>query len=179
MMSHQLLYDPVYDALRPVSRLLEDVFSPVEPLSLLNPLMPALRGDSFATMGNLPLDMYETDKALVIEAMLPGFAEDEIEILEQNNILTIRAAHKEEKEERGESWIMRERSGRALERTVSLPVEVKSGKSEAVLENGVLRITLPKAKLGKTIKNRIKVTTPKLTLPKFGKKEGKVKVKKS
>lgn len=179
MMSNRLLYDPVYDALRPVNELLEDVFSSVESLSLLNPLMPTMQGDAFATMGNLPLDMYETDKALVIKAMLPGFTEDEIEILEQNNILTIRAEHKEEREESGESWIMRERSAQAFERTVSLPVEVKSGKAEAVLENGVLRITLPKVTPGKSIKNRIKVTAPKLSLPKFGKKEGKVKVKKS
>lgn len=178
MMTNLLRYDPVYDALRPVNSLLADVLSPFESLSWLNPLAPVMT-DAFANMGNLPLDMYETDKALIVEATLPGFSENEIEISEQNNILTIRAEHKEEKEESSERWVMRERSAQTFERTLSLPVEVKPGEAEALLENGILRITLPKVHTGKSIKNRIKVTAPKLTLPKFGKKEGKVKAKKS
>ena len=74
--------------------------------------------------------------------------------------------------------MVQERSIQALERTVPLPVEVKADKAEATLENGVLHITFPKVEAKKSLTNRIKVSVPKLKLPKIGTKEGKIKVKK-
>jgi hypothetical protein len=89
----------------------------------------------------------------------------------------IRAEHQEAHEEQSESWLVHERSMQVYERTVPLPVEVKAEKAEATLENGVLHITLPKVESGKSLTNRIKISVPKLKLPRIGKKESKVKVK--
>ena len=175
-MTRMIRYDPVYDVLRPTDILLDDPFAPVRALSApyaLSELPPVIE-----SLGNLPLDVYETDKELIIEASLPGVTEDEVEIEEHRGILTIRAEHKEEKREEGESWFMQERVARYFERSIPLPVEVKADKAEATLENGILRIVFPKVEAEKGVTNRIKVSVPKLKLPKLGKKEGRVKVRK-
>ena len=177
-MTRLMVYDPVYDVIRPTEDVfLKDFLAPIESASLMTDLT-ALSPNAISGFGNLPLDMYETDDALVVEATLPGFSEDEIEIEEHNGILSIKARHQEERKEEGESWLVHERSLQVFERTTPLPVEVKADKAEATLENGVLRITFPKVSSEKSITNRIKVSVPKLKLPKLGKKEGKVKVKK-
>ncbi len=174
-MTRLMRYDPIYDVLRPVD-VFEEGLAPVES-ALLTTQLPHV-SEAMGGFGNLPLDMYETDDALIVEATLPGFAQDDIQIEEQNGILTIRAEHREDREEQGESWLVHERSMQVFERTVPLPVEVKSEKAEATLENGVLRISFPKVESGKSVTNRIKISVPKLKLPKIGKKESKVKVKK-
>jgi HSP20 family protein len=176
-MTRLMRYDPIYDVLRPVDvDVLDAFFAPAES-ALLTTQLP-LVSETVSGFGNLPLDMYETDDSLGVEATLPGFTQDEIQIEEQNGILTIRAEHQEAHEEQSESWLVHERSMQVYERTVPLPVEVKAEKAEATLENGVLHITLPKVESGKSLTNRIKISVPKLKLPRIGKKESKVKVKK-
>ncbi len=174
-MTSLTVYDPVYDVLRPTN-ILDDFFAPIESSLLTTELLPTSTS-ALSSFGNLPLDMYETDEALVVEAALPGFDRDEIQIEEHNGILSIRAEHKEEREQKGGSWLVHERSVQLFERTVPLPIEVKVDKAEATLENGVLHITFPKTESEKKLINRIKVSAPKLKFPKIGKKEGKIKVK--
>jgi HSP20 family protein len=175
-MTRMMRYDPIYDVLRPVDVAQTDLFMPVEEAMLTTrlPLMP----EAMSSFGNLPLDMYETDDALIIEATLPGFDKDEIQIEEHNGILSIRAEHQEEHKQEGDAWLVHERSMQVFERTVPLPIQVNVDKAEAILENGVLRLTFPKVEAEKSLTNRIKISVPKLKLPKIGKKEGKVKVKK-
>ncbi len=171
-MTSLIRYDPVYDVLRPVD-VFESLLSPVGALETL----PAL-SSRVESLGNLPLDIYETDKELVVEASLPGFTKEDIQIEEHEGILTIRAEHEEVRKEEGENWLIQERAYQHFERSVPLPVEVRADKAEAVLEDGILRITFPKVHEGEGITHRIKIRAPKLKLPKLGKKEGKVKVKK-
>ena len=175
-MARLIRYDPVFDVLRPADTPFDDLFAPVRALGTPYAL-PELTA-SVESLGNLPLDVYETDKELIVEASLPGVTEDEIEIEEHQGILTIRAEHKEEQKREGENWVVQERVARFFERAIPLPVEVKADKAEATLENGILRIVFPKVQAEKGITNRIKVSVPKLKLPKLGKKEGKVKVRK-
>jgi len=92
----------------------------------------------------LALDIYETDDDLVVEASLPGINPDEVDISVVGNTLTIKGEHEEKKEEEKGKYHCRERRYGAFQRTVSLPVEVDANKAEAVFENGVLKLTLPK-----------------------------------
>ncbi len=176
-MTSLTVYDPVYDVLRPTDIFNDDLFAPIEGALLTTKPLPGA-SSAWPSFGNLPLDMYETDNALVVEATLPGFKKDEIEIEEQNGVLSIRAEHKEEHEQKGESWLVHERSMQRFERIVPLPIDVKVEKAEATLENGVLHITFPKTESEKKLTSHIKVSVPKLKFPKIRKKEGKVKVKK-
>jgi HSP20 family protein len=105
----------------------------------------------------LAMDVYETDNELVVESSLPGVKPEEVDISVTGNTLTIKAETKkeEEKDEKGK-YYCRERRYGLFQRSVSLPVEVYANKAEAVFDNGVLKLTLPKTEAQKPRKIAIK-----------------------
>lgn len=131
-----------------MDRLLEDSF--VNPRSgLLAPLAG----------GNLALDIYETDQAVVVKASLPGVKPEDIDISVVGDTLTIKGEVKEESETEDGCYHCRERRTGAFERTVTLPSSIVPDKAEAKFENGILNLTLPKAEEVKP--KSIKVKTDK------------------
>jgi HSP20 family protein len=125
---------------------------------------------------NLPIDLIETDDEVLVKATLPGVKPEEIEIDENQGILTIRAAHEQEQEREEAGWHIRERQAGQWQRSVRLPVAVRGEKAHADLTDGVLTIRLPKVDAGKKLVNRIKVSLPKMQLPKLGKREQNIKI---
>ncbi len=104
----------------------------------------------------LPVEMYETDKEVVVKAPLPGFKPNEVDIELQSGVLSIRAEHKEEREEKDATYHLREFRVGSLYRQVTLPAEVNADKAEATFENGVLTLRLPKAEKAKARKIKVK-----------------------
>ncbi|HEC21863.1 MAG TPA: Hsp20/alpha crystallin family protein [Chloroflexi bacterium] len=92
----------------------------------------------------LAMDMYETDDALVVKAVLPGVNPDDIEINVTGDVLTIRGEIKEEEETEKRNYHYRERRFGSFSRSVALPVPVEADKAEAEFEHGILTLTLPK-----------------------------------
>lgn len=119
-----------------MDRLFEDTFRPAVWRTELAAIVP-------------PIDMIETDKELVVKAMLPGVTEDDISIDIVGDTLTIKGETKAEKEEKGESHIYRECRYGSFSRSVTLPAGLKTDKAEAELENGVLKVVIPKAETAK------------------------------
>lgn len=91
-----------------------------------------------------PVDLSETDEAVVAKAALPGVNPDEVEVSVNDDLLTIKGETKEENKDEGEHYVHRELTYGAFSRTVQIPVSVDSGKATAEYEDGVLTITLPK-----------------------------------
>ncbi|MCJ7737896.1 MAG: Hsp20/alpha crystallin family protein [Anaerolineae bacterium] len=99
--------------------------------------------------GGLAVDMYETDESVVVESALQGARSEDIEISLLGDVLTISAKASPEENVSEESYICRERRCISLRRSVSVPVLVVAEEAEAVFENGVLTLTLPKAEEAK------------------------------
>ena len=57
----------------------------------------------------------------------------------------IKGEHKEEEETSEENYFYKERRYGAFSRSLPIPVKVKSDKAEAVFDDGVLTLTIPKA----------------------------------
>jgi HSP20 family protein len=107
--------------------------------------VPALGMGSYSDEGALALDVYEHDGALKVQASLPGFKKDEIDVQVHDGILSIKAQRASEHEE-GEpdgKYYRRERSWGAVSRRVALPGIVKDADVDAELKNGVLTLTIP------------------------------------
>ncbi|WP_069649271.1 Hsp20/alpha crystallin family protein [Caloranaerobacter ferrireducens] len=105
--------------------------------------------DFFNTSGlSMRADIRETDKEYIIEADMPGFSKDQIDITVNNGYITIKANRKDIINEEKEGYIRRERRYGTLQRTFRLQ-NVKEDEIKAKYENGVLKITLPKIKEGK------------------------------
>jgi HSP20 family protein len=83
---------------------------------------------------------------ILVTADLPGSEKDSIEVtLSSDNVLRIRGAGKRSgKKAPNESHMGL--TPRAFERTVLLRSDIQREKATAVLENGVLKVTLPKRK---------------------------------
>ena len=95
--------------------------------------------------GELPVDVYQTANDVVVKATIPGVKPEEVDISITGDTLTIKAEHKEEKEVKQEDYFYKERRYGSFNRSIPIPVQVKADKAEAVFENGVLTLTLPKA----------------------------------
>jgi len=106
--------------------------------------------------GELPVDMYQTANDVVVKASIPGLKPDEVDISITGDTLTIKGEHKEEKEVEEQDYFYRERRYGAFSRSLTIPVPVKTEKTEATFENGVLTVTMPKAEEVKPKQIKIK-----------------------
>jgi HSP20 family protein len=86
----------------------------------------------------------ETDKEFRISVELPGVSEDEVEVDLDDDVLTIRAEKKEEREVEKADQHLTERIYGVFQRTLRLPFSVDPETVEARMENGVLQIVIPK-----------------------------------
>ena len=106
-------------------------------------------------------DIDETETHYLINVDVPGMSKDEVQIEIRDNILMVRGERrkeeKETKERRGKR--VRERYD-SFTRTFTLPNFVDANKVEAIYENGVLQIMLPKSETAKP--KRIQVKEGKL-----------------
>ena len=93
----------------------------------------------------LPVDMFETDEAVVIKASVPGVNPQDIEVTVQGDTLNIKGESKGEEEVERENYYYREVRYGSFNRALSLPAGIDADKAEASFENGVLTLTLPKA----------------------------------
>ena len=104
------------------------------------------------------VDMYETDTAVMVKAAIPGVDPKDVEISVTGDTLTIRGEVKKEEQVKEENYLRRERYYGSFCRSFLLPTRVVADDAEAVFENGVLTLTLPKAEevKPKTIKVKAK-----------------------
>jgi len=95
----------------------------------------------------LPLDVYTTPEEIVIIASLPGLTPEEVDVTIDDDRLTIRGELRPPLQ--NVDYLFQERAYGPFSRTLTLNVPVETDESEAVFENGVLTLTLPKAEESK------------------------------
>lgn len=135
-MSNLIRWEPARDMMtlrEAMDRLFDDAFT--RPLSIR---------DGWS-MSSPAIDMYQTNNEVVVKASVPGFKAEEVQINITGDVLTLKGEVKQEEERNDKAWHIREHRFGSFERSVGLPTAVKTDKAEAVFENGVLTITLPKA----------------------------------
>lgn len=93
------------------------------------------------------VDVAETEAGLEIHAELPGVKADEISLDLTEGVLTLKAERAEEKkeEDKDKRWHVVERSSGAFIRRFALPFAAKEEEIAASFENGVLKVTIPRA----------------------------------
>jgi HSP20 family protein len=107
-----------------------------------------------ATRAFPAVNVWEGTDELYAEAELPGLKSDELEISVVGNELTIKG-HRRHVEREGAALHRRERGMGEFSRVLQLPVEIDADKVQAVLRDGVLTLTLPKAVVAKPTKIQV------------------------
>lgn len=123
--------DPFVTLQQQVNRLFDDVFRGAGGFGELAAASPRL-------------NISETDQDFRIEAELPGVPEDAVEVILNEDVLTIKGEKKAERSEQQESYHVMERSYGSFARSVRLPFAVNPEDVSASCQNGVLSITIPK-----------------------------------
>lgn len=120
----------------------------------------------------VPVDMFETENEILINAALPGVSPEDVEITLLGDTVTIKGETKIDNELKEGDCLCRETRYGSFHRELTLPVRVSSEKAEAKFENGMLRLTLPKAE--ETKPKQIKVSVhPKIEAKSKSLKDGK------
>jgi HSP20 family protein len=136
---------------REMNRLFDDVFN------RFDAGVPSLLGRTPGWLGaSWPsLEVNASDNEVRVSAELPGMDEKEVEVLGDNDVLTIRGEKKSESEDQGRRFS--ERYYGRFERSIALPFEVEEEKAEASFKNGVLTVTIPKSATAKDTAKRIAI----------------------
>jgi HSP20 family protein len=105
-------------------------------------LFPRLADISLVEDGALALDVEEKNGGYAVTASVPGFKRDEIKIHVKEGVLTISAERSEEREEKEQHFVRRERHAGSLMRRTTLPGIGAQSQVDARLKDGVLTINL-------------------------------------
>ncbi|WP_276370249.1 Hsp20/alpha crystallin family protein [Chryseolinea sp. H1M3-3] len=106
---------------------------------------------------NVPsVNIRETPKEYILEVAAPGLERKDFNIEVDNHTLSISAEKEEQKEEKSEDngYSRKEYSFNSFTRSFTLPDDVKENNIDAKYDNGILKVTVPKAKesTAKTVK---------------------------
>ena len=107
---------------------------------------PSIQFPSMPKMAHTSCDLIDEGKQFRVKMDVPGVKRDEIKLEVTDNSLEVSAEHKEESEDKKKNYLRKERSHVSYFRTLPLSEKVVAGKVKAKLTDGVLDITLPKAK---------------------------------
>jgi len=106
------------------------------------------------TPGDIRIDVIEKDKEYEVRAEIPGAKKEDIRVKVEGNFVSISAEVKKDKEEKsGGRVVLKETYYGSASRGFSLAHEIDAKAVVAKLEDGVLKLTLPKREggNGKTI----------------------------
>jgi HSP20 family protein len=104
----------------------------------------------------VPVDVYATNEAVVVEAILPGVKPEEVDITMEGNTLTFAGDTSSTMPDRESLMLQEIRRGRFI-RTLTLPAGLEPDKATATFEDGILTLRIPKAEQVKP--RQIKITT--------------------
>ena len=117
-----------------MNRLVEDSF-----------VRPSRTSETFGQVTRPALEVYQTPGEIVVKATLSGVKSEDISIDITSDTLTIKGENKAEQEVKREDYLYQERRYGTFSRSVVLRSGLKSDKTEATMEDGVLILTIPKA----------------------------------
>jgi len=101
-------------------------------------------GTAGELVGNYPVDIREDADHIYIEAEMPGFKKDEVDVTLENGVLSITGQRKLQQKKNGGTEHLTERRFTRVQRSFTLPTSVDESKVDCQLKEGVLCLTLNK-----------------------------------
>ncbi len=143
--------DPFVVMRRQMNRLFDDIFGDLA--------LPGFDGPAGRQMVAPKIDVSETDKELRITAELPGVKEDDVEVMLDEDSVTIRGEINQEREDedKDRNYHVRERIEGVFSRTLPLPFRADPNKVQASFRDGILTVTIPKPEEAQQKQQRIQV----------------------
>jgi HSP20 family protein len=122
--------DPFGELQRELEHMLDSAFGPVGRAFTLYP----------------PVNVFDGGEAFVVKAEVPGVAPDKVEIHVEDDTLTIRGERAFSEPSKEAAFHRRERGEGRFRRLVRLPGRVAADEAKAEYRDGIVTVTIPKAK---------------------------------
>ncbi|MFH1727004.1 MAG: Hsp20/alpha crystallin family protein [Pseudomonadota bacterium] len=106
----------------------------------------------------VPVDVFETDDEIIIEAELPGMSKEEIEVTVEEDLIIIKGYKKDRSAQpQKPHFYCMERDFGKFNRVIDIPSSVNINNAEATYDSGILHIEVPKIKEKRGVKRKIEV----------------------
>ena len=135
--------NPFITLQREMNRLFEEAFNGFG--------TPSLFGNSWPS-----LEIDDRENEVRITAELPGLDDKDVEVVVENDILSIRGEKRSENEDKEKNFS--ERAYGRFERRIPLGADIDSEKAKASMRNGILTVTIPKKEQARTKTRKIAIT---------------------
>lgn len=99
--------------------------------------------------GQLSVDVYQDKKNIYIKSAIAGVKAEDIDINLNNDTITIKGFRKHDQEVSEDDYYYKECYWGGFSRSIILPVDIKTDRVDASVDNGILTIILPKAEQSK------------------------------
>ncbi|XP_002961924.2 small heat shock protein, chloroplastic [Selaginella moellendorffii] len=140
------LWDPFMPASRSFGQMLDAMNQMLETGAMPTPAPSMLPTIQRRSSGRLPWDVMEDEEAFRMRVDMPGLARDEVKVsIVDDGFLLIKGETSKERKEGGDKWAAR--SVGSYESRVMIPDNVEVDKITAELKDGVLYVTVPKKKI--------------------------------
>jgi HSP20 family protein len=117
---------------------------------------PVVYDEEESGVGELSVDVYETPKEIIIEAMIAGVKPEDLHIATTHNTMTISGKREANTHVKPDDYIVQELYWGQFSRTVELPNDIAVDDAEAVEKHGLLIVRLPKIDKDRNVKVRVK-----------------------
>ncbi|OGI76795.1 hypothetical protein A3C57_02485 [Candidatus Nomurabacteria bacterium RIFCSPHIGHO2_02_FULL_33_12] len=106
--------------------------------------------------GELPIDVYQTEVEIIVQAFVAGVRPDELQISITRDSITVKGKRSTSQNIIDENYFVRELYWGSFSRMITLPAEVEPEEAEAVEKHGLIIIKLPKIDKQKRASIRVK-----------------------
>jgi HSP20 family protein len=110
---------------------------------IMGEFLPAVRNNQ---AGFTPaLDIYEDNSNIIVETQLAGIDPEKVSVSIENNVLYIKGESERKSEVEEKNYYRKEIKRGSFYRSISLPEKVRGDEATAITEDGILKISVPKA----------------------------------
>lgn len=92
------------------------------------------------------MDIYEEGNNLIVEMDVAGIDPSKLEVSIKDNILRVEGGEQKKVEEKKKDYYRKEIARGYIKKIASLPIPVDETKAQAICEDGILKVVIPKVK---------------------------------
>lgn len=107
-------------------------------------------------VGELSVDVYQTDNDIVVQAMIAGVRPEDLNLSITREMVTLEGRRQKTTEAEGDGYFMKELYWGSFARKILLPCEVEPDEAEAYEKNGLLTLRMPKIDKERTQKVKVR-----------------------
>lgn len=102
--------------------------------------------------GQLVVDVYETEKELIVQSAIAGIKNDQIDVSLENDILIIKGERDNPSKDKEQRYFLKECYWGPFSKEIILPREIDTSRIDAKVKDGILTVRMQKIERSKSKK---------------------------